>query len=58
MTTKPIPWEKLPWSSRIAAILYPDHCDEETKKQMADICRANGKPSPIQAQEALRGKRR
>jgi hypothetical protein len=57
MTTKPIPWEKLPLSTRIASILYPDHCDAETKKQMQDICDANGKKSPMQAQEALRRKR-
>ena len=46
MTTKPVPWEKLPLTTRIASILYPDHCDAETRKQMAEIAHANGKKSP------------
>jgi hypothetical protein len=52
-----IPWEKKPLSSRIAAILYPAHTDEETRRQMQDISNANGKKSPQQFQ-AERGKRR
>jgi hypothetical protein len=48
MTSKETPWEKLPLSTRIASILYPDLCSEETKKQMAEISRANGKKSPMQ----------
>ena len=39
---KEIPWEKRPLMSRIASILYPDHCDAETRKQMQEICDASG----------------
>ena len=41
-------WFKKPLMSRIAAILYPAHADEETKKQMQSIADAQRKRSPMQ----------
>jgi hypothetical protein len=46
--TKETPWEKKPVMSRIAAILYPSHADEETRRQMQEISDAQGKRSPQQ----------
>jgi hypothetical protein len=48
MTKPEVPWQKLPRSTKLASILYPDHCDEETKRQMQEICDANKKRSPMQ----------
>lgn len=42
------PWEKRSMMSRIASVMYPDHCSEETRKQMQDIANAAGKRSPMQ----------
>jgi hypothetical protein len=54
---KEIPWFEKPLSSRVAAILYPAHTDDETRRQMQRIADANGKPSPQQVAKALRDKR-
>jgi hypothetical protein len=41
-------WFKKPMLERIASILYPNHCSEETKKQMQSVADAQGKRSPMQ----------
>ena len=48
MTTKPVPWEKLPLTTRIASILYPSHVDQATRDEMQRIADAQGKRSPQQ----------
>jgi hypothetical protein len=45
---KEVPWEKKPLMSRLAAVLYPAHADDETRKQMQSIADAQGKRSPMQ----------
>jgi hypothetical protein len=39
-------WFKKPRMSRLASVMYPHLCDESTRKQMNDICRAEGKKPP------------
>ena len=41
-------WFSRPIMSRIAAILYPSHVDDETRKEMQRIADAQGKKSPQQ----------
>ena len=50
-------WFSRPLMSRIACVLYPGLCDDETKKQMRDIAQAKGKKSPQQMADELRNKR-
>jgi hypothetical protein len=39
-------WFDRPLMSRIAGVMYPNLVDPETKKQMDDIAKANGKRPP------------
>jgi hypothetical protein len=39
-------WFERPLMSRIASVMYPNLVDPETKRQMDEIAKANGKRPP------------
>jgi hypothetical protein len=46
MMKAPQDWWSRPRLSRLASVLYPQHADEATRREMSEIARGEGKRPP------------